>query len=94
MSENLNKINMGHYKNGEIQLKGENADKIVLVIKKFLGKTEIPLDRTTIRTFKHSTYEHSKHEIIIEWNDGKLSQAIIDETLYSVLYLKIKGKCL
>ena len=91
MNELVNKISAGDYKNSEIQLKSENSDRLVLVIKKFLGKTEIPMDKTTIKRFTHSSYTSQKHELIIEWNDGKLSQAIIDDSLYSVLYLKVKG---
>lgn len=91
MNEIVNKISAGNYKNGEIQLKSENSDRLVLVIKKFLGKTEIPMDKTTIRSFTHSIYTQDKREIIIEWKDGKISQATIDDSLYSVLYLKVKG---
>ena len=91
MNEIVNKISAGDYKNGEIQLKSENSDRLVLVIKKFLGKTEIPMDKTTISRFTHLTYTQDKCEIIIEWKDGKISQAIIDASLYSVLYLKVKG---
>lgn len=49
MNELVNKISAGDYKNSEIQLKSENSDRLVLVIKKFSGKIEIPMDKTTIR---------------------------------------------
>ena len=92
MNELVNKISAGDYKNSEIQLKSENSDRVVLVIKKFLGKTEIPMDKTTIKRFTHSSYTSQNHELIIEWNDGKRSQALVDDTIYSVLYIKIMGK--
>lgn len=90
MSEN--KVIAGHYKNNEILLKGENADQLVLHRKNFFSKAEIVMDKTTIKQFTHSFYSSHKHEVIIEWKDGKISQAIMDDTVYSVFYIKIKGE--
>lgn len=92
MGENGNKIIAGHYKGYEIQRKGEKLDSIVLIQKKILSKAELPMDKTTIKNFSHSSHLPNQHEIIIEWKDGKISQAIIEDELYSELYIKIKGK--
>ena len=92
MCENVNKIIAGHYKNNEIQLKGDDKAEIVLIIKKFLNKVELPMDKTTIKSCTTSQHLLDKHEIIIQWNDEKISQAIVDNALYSELCFKIRGE--
>ena len=86
----VNKIISGDYRDGEIQLVDEEVNKIVLVIKKLFSKIEVPMDKTTIKSFLHSLHNLNEHEVIIEWNDGKISQAVVDDALYSELYIKIK----
>ena len=87
----VNKVIAGDYKDSEIQLVDEEDAKVILVIKKVFSKTELPMDRTTIKSFTHFLQDSSEHELIIEWNDGKISQVVVAETLYSELYIKIKG---
>lgn len=87
----INKVIAGDYRDSEIQLVDEKVSKVVLVIKKFLKKIEMPMDRTTIKSFTHLLQDSKEHELIIEWNDGKISQVVVDDTLYSELYIKIKG---
>lgn len=92
MNLTINTITTGHYKNAEIILKGTNADTPVLVSKKFLNKMEIPMDHTTIKKLSHFIIEDAKHEIIIEWKDGKLSQGIFDAAVYAALKAKVHRK--
>ena len=85
----LNTVTIGYYKKGKITLGGENGDKLVLICKGFLSKTEIPMDKTTIRKVIHSILPDGTYEVIIEWKDGKLSQAIVDSTVFTVISEKI-----
>ncbi len=91
MGKDINKVIAGHFKNNEILLKSENKDEIAVVINKLLGKKELPMDKTTIKRFTHSLHSLERHEIIIEWNDGKMSQAIVDDAVYSELCAKLKA---
>lgn len=84
-----NTITTGYYKNASIVLKGTNADIPVLICKGFLSRTEIPMDKTTIKAVNHSILPNAAHEIIIEWKDGKLSQAILDNAVYAAVQIKI-----
>ena len=84
-----NKITAGDYKNSDIILKGIQADEPVLVRKGFLNKKEIPMDKTTIKFLTHSIISDVEHEIVIEWRDGKLSQAIVDHMVYSAVAAKM-----
>lgn len=77
-----NIITTGDYKNCEIVLKENNP---VLTCKKFLEKTEMPIDRTTIQSLNHTFWGANEHDIIIEWKDGKLSQAIVDDAIYAAI---------
>ena len=49
----VNKVIAGDYKDSEIQLVDEEDAKVILVIKKVFSKTELPMDRTTIKSFTH-----------------------------------------
>ena len=47
------------------------------------------MDKTTIRKVIHSILPDGTYEVIIEWKDGKLSQAIVDSTVFTVISEKI-----
>ena len=89
MDSNVNRITAGDYKNSDIVLKGNNVDIPVLVYKGFLSKKEIFIDKTTVKMIKHSFLSVSEHEIIIEWKDGKLSQAVVDDVVYAAIIAKM-----
>ena len=57
----INKIITGDYKNGEITLKGINADEPMLVLKAFFNKKEILMDKTTIKSIRHSLLSMVEH---------------------------------
>lgn len=88
MGNDLNVITTGYYKNDKIEIK-EN-DSVVLICKSFLRKTIILMDNTTIRKVMGTVLSDNRYEIIIEWKDGKLSQALIDDTIYNAILRKIK----
>lgn len=88
MENDLNVITTGYYKNDKIEIK-EN-DSVVLICKSFLRKTIILMDNTTIRKVMGTVLSDNRYEIIIEWKDGKLSQALIDDTIYNAILRKIK----
>ena len=88
MGNDLNVITTGYYKNDKIEIK-EN-DSVVLICKSFLRKTIILMDNTTIRKVMGTVLSNNRYEIIIEWKDGKLSQALIDDTIYNAILRKIK----
>lgn len=85
MSEMLNTITIGNYKKCVIMLNGEKDKKPVLMCKRLFRKRELPMDKTTIRTLNHTFLGNKEHEVIIEWEDGTLSQAIVDDVIYSAL---------
>jgi len=85
MSETLNTITIGNYKKCVIMLKGEKDKKPVLICKSLFRKRELPMDKTTIRTLNHTFLGNKEHEVIIEWEDGTLSQAIVDDVIYSAI---------
>lgn len=87
-----NKITTGDYKNSDIILKGIDTDEPVLICKSFFSKKEIPMDTTTIKSFTHSFLSNMEHEIIIEWKDGKLSQAVIGNAVYAAISAKMNLK--
>ena len=89
MSSITNRITTGDYKNSDIILKGVNAEEPVLVCKGFLSRKEILMDKTTIKAVRHSFLSATEHEIIIEWKDGKLSQAVTDDAVYVAISAKI-----
>ena len=84
----MNVITTGYYKNDKIEIK-EN-DSVVLICKSFLRKTIILMDNTTIRKVMGTVLSNNRYEIIIEWKDGKLSQALIDDTIYNAILRKMK----
>ena len=86
MGAGINVITTGHYKNSKIILNNENP---VLVEKVFLGKREIKMDKTTIKTWNHSLLPNGEHEIIVRWNDEKLSQAVLDDKVYKAIVKKL-----
>ena len=88
MGNNLNVITTGYYKNDKIEIK-EN-DSVILICKSFLRKTIILMDNTTIRKVMGTVLSNNRYEIIIEWKDGKLSQALIDDTIYNAILRKMK----
>ena len=79
----INTIVTGNYKNCRIVLKEDVG--AVIICKKIFGKKEITMDKTTIRTLNHTFLGNKEHEVIIEWEDGTLSQAIVDDVIYSAL---------
>ncbi len=81
MSEMLNTVITGNYKNCVIVLK-EQENKPVLTCKGFLSKKEIPMDKSMIRKMNHTLIEDQTHDVIIEWKDGTLSQVIMDQNTY------------
>ena len=89
MSSVTNKITAGDYKNNDILLQGENKDEPVLIYKRLLAKKIIPLDKTTIKSLIHSIISKQEHEIVIEWKDGKISQAVVDSMTYKAVSAKM-----
>lgn len=88
MELKVNMIIAGYHKNGNIVL---NDSKVpVLVCKGFLTKSELIMDKVNIKTLNHTLLENQTHEVIIEWKDGKLSQAILDQTIYSAVLNVLK----
>ena len=75
----INTIVTGNYKNCRIVLKEDVG--AVIICKKIFGKKEITMDKTTIRRLSHSFLKNQEHDVIIEWKDGSLSQAILDDTI-------------
>ncbi len=83
----INTIVTGNYKDCTVVLKEEVNP--VLICKKLLGQKEIPMDKTTIRRLNHSFLENQEHDVILEWRDGTLSQAILDNTIYTAIVEKM-----
>lgn len=80
-----NNVISGDYKNGDIKLKGLRCDKVVLIKKGLLGKSEVILDKKTIDHIVVVNRQYQQNGVEIYFKDGKKSMVNIDNTTLNVL---------
>ncbi|ADL53681.1 hypothetical protein [Clostridium cellulovorans] len=73
-----NNVISGDYKNGDIKLKGLKNDKIVLIHKGLLGKTEIELNKSTVDRIVVVNQQYQQNGVEIYFKNGKKSMATVD----------------
>ena len=80
-----NNILSGDYKNGDIKLKGLRSDKIVLIHRGLLGKTEIELNKNTVERINIVNRQSQQNGVEIYFKNGKKSIATIDNDVLNRL---------
>lgn len=73
-----NNVIAGDYKNGDIKCKGLRSDKVVLIHRGLLGKTEIQINPSTVTKFEVNTQQYQQNNVTIYFKNGKKSMCTID----------------
>ena len=80
-----NNVISGDYKNGDIKLKGLRNDKVILVQRRLIGKTEIELNKSTVERINVINRQYQQNGVEIYFKNGKKSMVTVDNDVLNRL---------
>lgn len=80
-----NNVISGDYKNGDIKLKGLRNDKVILVQRGLIGKTEIELNKSTVERINVINRQYQQNGVEIYFKNGKKSMVTVDNDVLNRL---------
>lgn len=80
-----NNVLSGDYKNGDLNLKGFRNDKIVLIHRGLLGKTEIEINKKTVERINVVNRQYQQNCVEIYFKNGKKSMVTVTNDMLNHL---------